>query len=46
MFCSSSAALAGTTALGKQVYDMTGSKLALGFLGLAEFAPAALQTVE
>ena len=31
-----------TTVLGKQVFDMTGSALALGLLGLAEFAPAAL----
>ena len=28
--------------LGKLVFDMTGSELALGLLGLAEFAPAAL----
>src|SRR5205814_6765057 len=39
---SSSAALAQATALGKQVYDMTGRELDLGLLGLAEFAPAAL----
>lgn len=31
-----------TTVLGKQVFDMTGSSLDLGLLGLAEFAPAAL----
>ena len=31
-----------TTVLGKQVFDLTGSPLALGLLGLAEFAPAAL----
>jgi MFS family permease len=42
VFCGSSAALAGVTALGKQVYDLTGRELDLGFLGLAEFAPAAL----
>ena len=30
------------TALAKQVYDVTGSALALGLLGLAEFLPAAL----
>jgi MFS family permease len=42
VLCSSSAALAGTTVLGKQVYDLTGSKLDLGLLGLVEFAPAAL----
>jgi predicted MFS family arabinose efflux permease len=31
-----------TTVLGKQVFDITGSELALGLLGLAAFAPAAL----
>jgi len=31
-----------TTVLGKLVFDLTGSELALGMLGLAEFAPAAL----
>ena len=41
-FSSNAAALAVTTALGKQVYDLTGSELALGLLGLAEFAPNAL----
>ncbi|HZQ28845.1 MAG TPA: MFS transporter [Acidimicrobiales bacterium] len=40
--CASSAALAMTTVLGKQVYDMTGRQLDLGLLGLVEFAPAAL----
>lgn len=30
------------TALAKHVYDLTGSALALGWLGLAEFLPAAL----
>jgi MFS family permease len=30
------------TALGKQIYDMTGRDLDLGLLGLAEFAPAFL----
>jgi MFS family permease len=40
--CSATATLAGTTALGKQVYDLTDRELALGLLGLAEFAPAAL----
>ena len=30
------------TVLGKQVFDLTGSALDLGLLGLAEFAPAAL----
>src|SRR6476659_3036931 len=42
VFCSGAAALAQATVLGKQVYDMTGRELDLGFLGLAEFAPAAL----
>jgi MFS family permease len=41
-FCSSSAALALTTVIGKQVYDLTGREIDLGLLGLAEFAPAAL----
>lgn len=39
-FTSSAAALCGVTALGKLVYDLTGRELLLGFLGLAEFAPA------
>ena len=30
------------TIVGKQVYDMTGSELNLGLLGLAEFLPVAL----
>jgi MFS family permease len=34
--------LAQTTVLGLLVYKLTGSELDLGFLGLAEFAPAAL----
>jgi MFS family permease len=34
--------MAGVTALGKLVYDITSSELDLGLLGLAEFAPAAL----
>ena len=42
IFCSSSATALLTTVLGKQVFDLTGSELALGLLGLAEFAPAAL----
>ncbi|HEY8216311.1 MAG TPA: MFS transporter [Acidimicrobiia bacterium] len=42
MFTSASAVVALTTALGKQVYDLTGSEFALGLLGLAEFAPNAL----
>jgi MFS family permease len=41
-FLSSSAALAGVTALGKLVFDLTHRDLALGFLGLAEFMPALL----
>ncbi|HEY7105997.1 MAG TPA: MFS transporter [Acidimicrobiia bacterium] len=39
---SSTAMAALTVVLGKQVFDMTGSELALGLLGLAEFAPSAL----
>ena len=42
VFCAGAAAVGGVTALGKLVYDMTHSKLDLGLLGLAEFAPAAL----
>ena len=42
VLCSAVAVALLTTVLGKQVFDMTGSSLALGFLGLAEFAPAAL----
>ena len=38
----SMANLAQTTVLGLLVYDLTRSELDLGFLGLAEFAPAAL----
>jgi MFS family permease len=41
VFCSSAASLAQATVLGKQVFDLTGSELDLGLLGLAEFAPAA-----
>src|SRR5882762_1898870 len=40
--CSSVATMALTTALGKQVFDLTGSEFALGMLGLVEFAPGAL----
>lgn len=36
------AAMVQITALGKQLYDMTGRDLDLGLLGLAEFAPAFL----
>ena len=40
------AALAQVTALGKQLYDLTGQDIYLGYLGLAEFLPAAaLMTV-
>jgi MFS family permease len=42
VFCSSAASMAGVTALGKQVYDLTGRELDLGLLGLAEFLPAAV----
>lgn len=42
VFCASAAALAGVTALGIQVFDLTRRELDLGWLGLAEFAPAAL----
>lgn len=37
--------MAQTTVLGLVVYRLTGSELDLGFLGLAEFAPAALLVV-
>jgi MFS family permease len=40
--CSSIGALALTTILGKQVYDLTKSELALGILGLVEFLPSLL----
>ncbi len=40
--CSSVSLFALTTVLGKQVFDFTGRELDLGFLGLIEFAPAAL----
>lgn len=42
VFCSAGAAFLGVTALGIQVYDITGRELDLGLLGLAEFAPSAL----
>ncbi|MDP9387679.1 MAG: MFS transporter, partial [Actinomycetota bacterium] len=42
VFCSMAAVAAQVTTLGKQVYDLTGRELDLGWLGLAEFAPAAL----
>ena len=42
VFVGSTAMALLSTVLGKLVFDMTGSELALGLLGLAEFAPAAL----
>ncbi|HEV7759896.1 MAG TPA: MFS transporter [Acidimicrobiales bacterium] len=41
-FAGSAGAAALVTALGKQVYDLSGRELDLGWLGLAEFAPAAV----
>ncbi len=41
-FCASAATMAGETALGKQVFDITHHELDLGWLGLIEFAPAAV----
>jgi predicted MFS family arabinose efflux permease len=41
MFLSSTAAIALTVVLGLQVYDITKSRLDLGWLGLAEFLPSA-----
>jgi MFS family permease len=41
-FAGSAGSTALVTALGKQVYDLSGRELDLGLLGLAEFAPAAL----
>jgi MFS family permease len=41
-FCTSAAIAGITVAVGKQVFDLTGSELDLGLLGLAEFAPALL----
>jgi MFS family permease len=40
VFASSTAMALLSTVLGKLVFDITGSELALGLLGLAEFAPA------
>jgi MFS family permease len=40
--CATTASAAGVTILGKQVFDLTGRELDLGWLGLAEFLPAAL----
>ncbi len=42
VMCTSMAVNAGSIALGKQVFDLTHRSLDLGWLGLAEFAPAAL----
>src|SRR3954465_9241049 len=42
VFCGSAGSIGLVTVLGKQVYDLTGREIDLGFLGLAEFAPAAL----
>jgi MFS family permease len=42
VLCSSTAMGALTVVLGKQVFDLTGSELALGLLGLAEFLPSAV----
>ncbi len=41
-FFSALATVGQITIVGKQVYDMTGSELNLGLLGLAEFLPVAL----
>jgi MFS family permease len=42
VFSATTATALLSTVLGKLVFDITGSELALGLLGLAEFAPAAL----
>jgi MFS family permease len=41
VFCSGAASLICTTALGKQIYDLTHKDINLGLLGLVEFAPSA-----
>lgn len=41
-FSGGAAAIGAFTALGKQLYDLTGRELDLGLMGLAEFAPAAV----
>jgi MFS family permease len=41
-FCALAGAFTLTTAVGKQVYDISGRELDLGFVGLAEFLPALL----
>jgi predicted MFS family arabinose efflux permease len=42
VFCTSAATIGQLLVVGKRVYDLTGSKLDLGLLGLAQFAPALL----
>ena len=42
LLCSSMAIMTQATVLGKQIFDITGRELDLGFLGLAEFAPSAV----
>src|SRR3954449_2198427 len=42
LLVSATGAIALTVALGVQVYDITGNKLDLGWLGLAEFLPTAV----
>lgn len=42
MFASGFAVIGQITIIGKQVFDMTGSTLDLGLLGLAEFLPVAI----
>jgi len=44
-FCVTAAAAAQITALGKFVFDLTHREIDLGFLGLAQFIPAALLVV-
>ncbi|MET1048764.1 MAG: MFS transporter, partial [Acidimicrobiales bacterium] len=41
-FLSTAGHLAGVTALGKLVFDLTGRELDLGLIGLAEFLPVLL----
>lgn len=45
VFAAATASMAGVTALGKLVYDITRREIDLGFLGLIEFAPGALLVV-
>jgi predicted MFS family arabinose efflux permease len=40
VLCINAATIGQVTVVGKRVYDLTGSKLDLGLLGLAQFAPA------